>query len=192
MADTARTKAQIEALFADNNTGQVGAQDLRDFKETLMGAEFLYVGDFFKQPSVRYTTTDKTCRGWRDYSQTAGEALSFGNIVYLTASGEWKKADVADSTMNGLIGLACDSYASDATTCQILRKGVIYDSSFSAVFVSNYIGRPVYLASGVPGSITVVVTTLSQLIVGWIEGSAAGEMAIGKYRFDPEWAIRGE
>ncbi len=191
MADTARTKAQIEALFADNNTGQISAQDLRDFKETIMGSEFLYVGDFWKEPSVRYTTTDKTCRGWKDYSQVAGEALSFGNIVYLTTSGEWKKADVALSTKTGLIGLACDSYVSDATTCEILRKGVVYDSSFSAVFVSNYIGQPVYLASGVAGSITITVTTQSQLIVGWIEGSTALEMAIGKYRFDPEWAIRG-
>jgi hypothetical protein len=31
MADTVRTRSQLVALFADNGTGQISAQDLRDF-----------------------------------------------------------------------------------------------------------------------------------------------------------------
>lgn len=191
MADTQRTRAALLSLFADNVTGQISAQDLRDFLVTVMNTEFVNEGDFWKQPSVKNITTDKTVRGWIDYSQTVGSDVSFGNILYLHASGVWKKANVATSTTTGLIGLACDSYTSDAATCQILRKGVVYDSSFSATF-SGYIGMPVYLHSGTAGSITVTQTTLSELIVGWVECSDDSGVALGKYRFDPEWAIRGQ
>lgn len=37
MSDTARTKAEILALLADNSTGAISAQDLRDFVETILG-----------------------------------------------------------------------------------------------------------------------------------------------------------
>lgn len=191
MADTQRTRAALLALLADNVTGQISAQDLRDVLVTIMEEEFSNPGDFWKEPSPKKTTTDKTARGWIDYSQTVGSDVSFGNILYLHASGVWKKANVATSTTTGLIGLAMDSYTSGDTTAQILRRGIVYDSSFSATF-SGYIGKPVYLASGVAGSITVTQTTLSELVVGWIEASDAGAVALGKYRFDPEWAIRGQ
>ena len=35
MADTARTKTALAALFADNSTGNISPQDLRDFLETM-------------------------------------------------------------------------------------------------------------------------------------------------------------
>lgn len=38
MADTARSKADILALFADNTTGQIRPQDLRDFVVSVGGA----------------------------------------------------------------------------------------------------------------------------------------------------------
>lgn len=190
MADTQRTKAAILSLFADNVTGQISEQDLRDFVVTTMDLEFLNPGDFFKEPSVKYTTTDKTARGWIDYSQTVDSDVSWMNILCLNASGHWIRADVADSTKTGLLGLAMDSYTSGVATAQILRKGVVYDSSFSAVFSDN-IGRPIYLDSGVPGSISVGITANSNLIVGMIEPSDDGGTAIGKWRFDPEWAVRG-
>lgn len=190
MADTQRTRAALLALLADNVTGQISAQDLRDVLVTIMEAEFTNPGDFWAEPSPKSTTTDKTARGWIDYSQTVGSDVSFGNILYLHASGVWKKANVAYASRTGLIGLAMDSYTSDTATAQILRRGIVYDSSFSATF-SNYVGKPVYLHSGTAGSITITKTTNSALIVGWIEASEGGTTAIGKYRFDPEWAIRG-
>ena len=190
MADTQRTRASLLSLLADNVTGQISAQDLRDVLVTVMEEEFMNPGDFWKKPSVKRITTDKTAKGWIDYSQTMGSAVSFGNVLYLTASGNWKKANVATSGLTGVLGLAMDSYASGETTAKVLRKGVIYDSSFSATF-SGFIGKPVYLASGVAGSVTVTKTTNSALVVGWIEASDGGEVAIGKYRFEPEWAIRG-
>lgn len=190
MADTQRTRAALLALMADNVTGQISAQDFRDFMVTVMEEEFVNPGDFWKEPDVKYNTTDKTAVGWIDYSQTVLSDVSFGNILYLHASAGWKRANVSASAETGLIGLACDSYTSGATTCNILRRGLVYDSSFSATF-SGYMGKPVYLASGAPGSITITKTTNSTLIVGWIECSDTTATAIGKYRFDPEWAIKG-
>jgi len=189
MADVQRTRAALLALMADNVTGQISAQDFRDFMVTVMQEEFVNPKDFWKEPEVRKNTTDKTAVGWIDYSQTVGSTVSFGNILYLHASGVWKKANVAYASMTGLIGLACDSYTSDATTCNILRRGVVRDSSFSATF-SGYMGQPIYLHSGTAGSVTVTKTTQSVLVVGFVEASDGG-VATGAYRFDPEWAIRG-
>ena len=38
MADTARTKSALAALLADNTTGQISPQDIRDFLETMQPA----------------------------------------------------------------------------------------------------------------------------------------------------------
>jgi len=190
MADTQRTRAALLALMADNVTGQISAQDFRDFMVTVMEEEFVNPGDFWKDPEVRKNTTDKTAVGWIDYSQTVGSDCSFGNIMYLHASGVWKRACIAASTTTGILGVACDSYTSDAATCNILRKGIVRNSSFSATF-SGFMGKPVYLGStGSTGSIGVVATANSTMIVGWVEVSDAG-VATGAYRFEPEWAIKG-
>lgn len=191
MADTQRSRAQILALFADNSTGQISEQDLRDFVVTIMEEEFANPGDFWAQPETRKVTTDATAKGWKQYSQIVGSDCSAFNVMYMTASGEWKRADVADSTKTGILAMAMDSYTSDQSTCTMLREGVVYYSAWSGLF-SGYIGRPIYLDSGVPGSVSISVTANSQLIVGWVERSDDGGTAIGKFRFKPEWAIRGQ
>jgi hypothetical protein len=116
------------------------------------------------------------------------------NIMYLEAStGYWQRADVAASAKTGLIGLAMDSYTSNLSTGQILIEGEVYESSFSTIF-SELLGRPVYLQSGVPGSITITPTTNSELIIGYITPSDNhGGSAIGKWYFTGRaaWAIRG-
>lgn len=192
MSDTQRTRAQILALFADNVTGQVSAQDLRDFVVTIMESEFANPGDFFSKPQAKYITTDKTAKGYKEYSQYIGSDCSWMNIMYQDAStGYWMRADVADSTKTGRLGLAMDSYSSDVSTGEILIEGIVYDSSFSTVF-SELIGRPIYLDSGVPGSISIGQTANSELIIGWIQASDDhGGSAIGKFYFRPDWAIRG-
>ena len=53
MADTQRNRSAILTLFADNVTGQISPQDLRDFVVTVMEAEFAYTGDFWKQKVYR-------------------------------------------------------------------------------------------------------------------------------------------
>jgi len=192
MSDTQRTRAQILALFADNVTGQISEQDLRDFTVTMMESEFANPGDFFAKPQAKYITTDKTAKGYKEYSQYIGSDCSWMNIMYQDQStGYWMRADVADSTKTGRLGLAMDSYSSDVSTGQILIEGIVYDSSFSTVF-SRLIGRPIYLDSGVPGSISIGQTANSELIVGWIAHSDdAGGSAIGKFYFRPDWAIKG-
>lgn len=190
MSDTQRTRAQLLTLFADNVTGQISPQDLRDWVVTMMESEFAYAGDFWKQPGTRETTSDATCRGWKDYSQVMNSACSFANILVLDSDGGWVRADVADSTLTGVLGLAADSYASNASNAVILREGMVYNSVWSALF-SQYIGRPVYLDSGVPGSISMGMTQNSVLVVGWVEASDDAGVAVGKFRFKPEWAVRG-
>ncbi len=191
MADTQRTRAQILALFADNVTGQVSEQDLRDFVVTIMEAEFVNAGDVWTRPDALNTTTDKSARGWKVYSQTVSEACSFMNAMVLGPSGTWLLADVATSTLTGVIGLAMDSYTAGESAAEILREGLVYNSAFSATWSGN-IGRPIYLQSGAAGSVSVTITTNSTLLLGFIEHSDGSTIvASGKWRFKPEWAIKG-
>lgn len=193
MADTQRTRAQLLSLHADNVTGQISPQDVRDFMVTVMEEEFANAGDFWAEPQAKYITTDKTARGAKMYSQYMASAVSWMNILVRDQStGYWMRADVADSTLNGgLLALAMDSYAADYSTAEVLIKGIVYDSTFSTVF-SRKIGRPIYLDSGVPGSISAGKTAGSQLIVGYIAWSDDGGSAIGKWYFKPEtWGVRG-
>lgn len=193
MADTQRSKAQILALFADNVTGQISPQDLRDFVVTVMESEFANAGDFWSKPQAKYITTDKTAKGWKEYSQLILSACSFMNVLYYNVSGGgWGLANVSASAETGMVALAMDSYAAGISTGIVLKEGIVYDSSFSTTF-SQLLGRPVYLASGVPGSITTTITTNSVLILGAIAWSDdMGASAIGKWYFKPEWAVRGQ
>ena len=195
MADVQRTRAQILSLFADNVTGQVSAQDLRDFVVTIMESEFANAGDFWALPAAQFTTTDKSARGWKLYSQYVGSDVSFMNICYRDPStGYWMRADVADSTKNqGELAIPMDSYASDVSTAIMLKKGLVYDSSFSTVF-SEKLGQFVYLDSGVPGSISVGITANSYKVVGYVAASDDfGGSAIGKWFFDPDnWSVKGQ
>ena len=194
MSDTQKTRAQILSLMADNVTGNISAQDLRDFVVTIMEEEFANPGDFWAKPQAKFTTTDKSARGGKMYSQYIGSDCSWMNVMYLDAStGYWMRADVADSSKNGFLGLAMDSYTSDYSTATILVEGMVYDSSFSTVF-SELIGRPIYLDSGVPGSISVGETGNSVLIIGWILPSDNhGGSAIGKWYFSGQgaWSVKG-
>ena len=191
MADTQRTRAQLLTLFADNVTGQISEQDLRDFLVTIMEVEFVNPGDFWARPNAVNTTTDKSARGWMIYSQTVSEACSFMNAMVLGPSNTWLLADVADSTLTGLITLAMDSYAAGASNAQLLKEGMVYNSAFSATWSGN-IGRPIYLQSGAAGSVSVTITTNSVLVLGFIEGSDGSTIvASGKWYFKPEWAVRG-
>ena len=194
MADTQRTRAALLALLADNVTGQISSQDLRDLAVTIMESEFANPGDFWAKPQAKYITTDKTAKGFKMYSQYFGSAVSWMNVVYQdNSTGYWYPADVAASAKNrGVLGLAMNSYAADYSTGEILIEGIVYDSSFSTVFLRK-IGRPVVLDSGVPGSISVGETTLSLRVVGFVMQSDGGNSAIGKWYFNgmANWAVRG-
>jgi len=194
LADTQRTRSAILSLFSDNTTGQISAQDLRDQTVTIMNPEFANEGDFWAKPQAKFTTTDKTARGWKEHSQYVGSDCSFMNIMFQEAStGYWMRADVENSTMTGRLAVAMDSYASDVSTAIMLMEGEIYDSSFSTIF-SELIGRPIYLDSGVPGSVSIGITDNSVLIVGYITASDNhGGSAIGKWYFvGPAcWAVKG-
>ncbi len=192
MADTQRTRAAILALFADNVTGQISPQDLRDFVVTLMNSEFKYEGDFWVEPDPRSHTTDKTGYGWMMYSQTVETAVSFGNVLYMKVSGIWSLATAGASAKNFVLGVAMDSYISGASNVQVLRKGLIIDSAYSVIF-SNYKGRPIYLGSDTSiGSIDLSCTATYSKIIGMVcasDDSVAG--GFDKYFFDPGWSVVG-
>jgi len=192
MADTQRTRSAILSLFGDNVTGQVSAQDLRDFVVTLMESEFANAGDFWSKPQSKFTTTDRTGRGWKMYSQYIGSATSFQDILYMDCStGYWIHADRAhESTFIGVLGVAMESYlAGGISTGVILLEGCIYLSANSANFTAK-IGMPIYLDSGVSGAISAGPTTLSGVKLGFIMPSDDhGASTIGKWYFKPDWGV---
>jgi hypothetical protein len=166
-------------------TGQISAQDLRDFLVTVMPEEFLYTTDFWNQP-LNANLTAEGVRGWLMYSQVMDSAVSFGEVIYMTPSGTWKRAMASDSDMNALLALAGADIASDGSGT-ILRRGLIFKSAYSGIF-NGYTGRPIYLESAAVGSIVGPGSTAptSAKIIGIIEDD---DSAI--YRFDPDWSVVG-
>jgi hypothetical protein len=192
MADTQRTRAALLALLADNTTGQISAQDLRDLMVTIMDADFVNPGDFWSEPrsGVNCTMSDKTVKGWIEYSQLILSDISFGRVAYLTPSG-WAPASGLTSTQNQMLAVAADSYAATYSQAQMLRRGLVYDSALSARFSGN-IGKYIVLVSGsYYGSISVTFNTGSNRVVGMVELSGWSDVTSGKWRFDPTWAAIG-
>ena len=189
MSDTQRTRAALLALMADNVVGAISPQDFRDFMVTVMEAEFANPGDFWKQPEPINMTSDKTIKGWIMYSQTIGSDISFGRVMYMTASG-WYPGTASVSTANGVLGVAGGDYVAGNSQGQVLRRGLVYDSALSARF-SGYIGRLLYLqGSALLGSISITPFG-SVRIVGHVEMSALNDVTSGHWRFDPTWAVAG-
>jgi len=192
MADTPRIRAQLLALLADNATGQISAQDFRDFLVTVMAEEFVNPEDFWAYPLASKISTDKSGRGTILHSQTVGSDCSFMNCMFLNASNVWMRADASTSTLNGLLAIALNSYTSGASDADMLRKGILYHSAYSATW-SGYIGKPIWLASGAPGSISITKTTNSTRLLGYLIGTSDGSTvtASGKWFFDPDWSVAG-
>lgn len=189
MADTQRSRAQILVLLADNSTGNISPQDLRDTIVTIMEEEFTNAGDFWSQPQARYTTTDKSARGWKLYSQYMQSACSFANIVRQDQSGGgWGLYDAVEFS-DCVLGMPMDSYAAAESQAIILLRGCVYQSAWSTTF-SRLIGKAIYAASGASGSITMTPTSYMR-VVGWVMPSTHSHLASasGKLFFDPHWAV---
>ncbi len=196
MADTSRSRSEVLTMMADNVTGQISAQDLRDFTVTVMQPEFLNSADFWNTPTSDNITTDLTTRGTHIYSQMAGQhhSLSFGKIYCLTTSNSWSTAIASTSANNFILGVATDSYASGATNVKILLKGIVYDSSL-ATRLSGYIGLPLYLFSATSCSMSVTNADGHSRVVGYVIPAGVGSIQCkGKFWFDPTigtWAVTG-
>lgn len=189
MADVQRTRAALLLVFADNTTGDISPQDLRDFMITVMESDFINPGDFWTEPRASLMANDKTVKGWIEYSQLMLSECSFGRVVYLAASG-WAPASALTSGQNTVLGVVANTYAAAESQAQILRRGLVYDSALSARF-SGAIGGILYLVSGLPGSISITANTGSNRIIGHVELSAWSDVTSGKWRFDPTWAVSG-
>ena len=188
MADTPRTRAALLVLMADNVSGQISEQDLRDFMVTAMPEDFINPADFWVQPVPTLLTTERSAKGWIMYSQIMLESASFGAALYLAESNTWGLADVSASAMNPCIGLALASYLTGDSQAQILRRGLVYLSTLSVRF-SGYIGRPIYLLN--TGSISVTPNSTA-VALGIVEADGVGSATSSKFRFDPQsWAVTG-
>ena len=192
MADTERTRAALITLFADNVTGQISAQDLRDFLVSVMPAEFAYVGDFWKREDAQQLSGDKDSRGWKLYSQNVDDTCSFGNILMQTQSGTWSKAIFSGATTSIFrAALALNSVTVDSTEITILARGLVKNADLSDVLSGQQIGG-MWLISGNAGSIASAAPTgVARLHVGFPEpeGSAHTTSLTDVYRFDPAWTI---
>lgn len=193
MADTQRTRAAILALFADNVTGQISPQDARDMIVTLMEAEFVNPGDFWKDPSARNISTDRTGKGWIDYSQEITSDCSYGNVMQLDGSGAWALASFnGDSLLVTTIGVALESYLQGTSACNILRRG-LYVQENKKDFFAGSMGKPFYLLSGTAGSMTRDAWDQSVTVcLGYPETMQSGHVSTNTvthvFRFEPGWA----
>jgi len=192
MADTQRTRAQLIALFADNVTGQISAQDLRDFLVTIMEDEFANPGDFWVGPDEAYLVTQDTGRGWKMYGQeislsySIADGLSFGQIVMFASTSAWRQACASNSIENqAMLGVMMGSYADAAVDCIILRKGLVYDSMLSASMNARN-GGAVFLCSDDSAARAVISNPTQSRAIGAIISHEAG-----MWFFDPTWAVVG-
>jgi len=193
MADTQRNRAALLSLFADNVTGQISPQDLRDFLVTSMNSEFTNVGDFWKEPDGQYITADRSGRGWIDYSQLISEACSFGDVLQRGPSGAWTLMSLTGGgliTSLTTVAMALDSYTA-STVGNVLRKGLAKCAACSVQW-SEGIGRFMYYDSGAAGKLSVMSAALMSTVfmVGYpeVEGSAFTASLTDVFRFDPGWA----
>ncbi len=190
MAGTQRTKEALNTLFADNVTGQISPQDLRDFLYTVMNPEFAYVGDFWKGPQEDIITTDKTGRGWMLYSQEIQDACSFGNIMGQTISGTWSTflfSGAAASVVR--LAMAMDS-ATASTEITLLVTGLVKNADLSDIW--SVIGSPMYLGSNTAGSMTATPTTgVARCLLGYPqrESSTISGPDTDVFYFNPQWTI---
>ncbi len=192
MADTPRTRAALIGLLADNVTGQISAQDVRDFLVTVMEYEFANPGDFWRGPDEEFLLTQDTGKGWKMYDQeislsfSIADGLSFGQIVMFASTSAWRQAAASDSIQNqAMLGVMMGSYADAAVDCIILRKGLIYDSMLSASMATRN-GGAVFLCSDKSAARAVMSNPTQERAIGVIISHEAG-----MWYFDPTWAVVG-
>jgi hypothetical protein len=192
MADTQRTRAALLSLFADNVTGQISPQDLRDCVVTVMPQEFAFVGDNWKQPDGQYITSDRSLRGDILYSQLISEACSFGDILVRGASGAWTLLSLPlEYSQITNVAMAGDSYLASDPAGVVLRKGLAKCGACSVQW-SEGIGRFMYADSGAAGKLSTgsgaLMSTMFMIGYPEMQGSDFTTKGTDVFRFDPGWA----
>ena len=193
MSDTQRTRSALQVLFADNVTGGVSPQDLRDFLVTVMQPEFVNESDFWNEPLPDQVTTDRTTRGYHWYSQVLSEDVSMGAIVYLNSNNAWSKANGSVAAIDQrVLGVATESYLEDATNFKVLRRGIIYNSVAAEVNrLTGYIGHNLFLMSAVDGSMDVADNNSTSCVIGYVLPAGVGSVQCkGKWYFlGDAWSV---
>ncbi len=132
MADTARTKAEVLALLADNTTNEISAQDLRDLVVSILPG----VGTMNMQGNAAATTISvagtyvkaagtTVAATLQDFTMPATNRLQYNGApdVYATAFAGVSMVSASNSQILGLrIAKNGDATATEAVASTIRRK----------------------------------------------------------------------
>jgi len=196
MADTIRSLTNLLSLLANNVTGEISEQDLRDVLVSVMAEDNKVAGDFWNTPQAVYHYTDKTAYGNTLHSQFIYEACSFGNVLHMDQStGGWYLADGGDSALQGFLGLAMDSYTANKSQADILIEGLVCNSNFSTTF-SREIGSPICLDQTGDGSIVIISVTsiasyirIGAVVISTPMSITSADSTSTFWYFRPEWTV---
>lgn len=128
MADVARSKADLLALFADNITGAISEQDLRDFVVSLLG-EYGSLKTISGVTNQAQTATPVKMTGWTADGLSVGVTVAHANDeMTIVTDGvyrvEWDACFIGTNSKTYLLALYVDTgggYA-DAGLPRIERK----------------------------------------------------------------------
>jgi len=132
MADTQRNKAALAALFADNTTGDISPQDLRDFLETMHPG----FGSFYISTPAATSITDST-----NYFKCAGTTTDislhrFDGKTALTVDNRLKYTGSTDVHIHGAVTV---SFSVASGTNKVLEFDVYHydDSAASGAVIGS-------------------------------------------------------
>lgn len=176
MPDTARTRAALQALLADNTSGDISAQDVRDFLVSVMFPQLMNGFRLTLESGVSVSTTDQTakttvyltphvhnCIGL--YDGTSWETMVSGEVSLalgtLTAN---KNYDVFAYNNAGTLTLQFVAWTNDTTraTAVTRQDGVLVKSGDTT---KRYVG-----------TFRTVTTTTTQLTFGGSTTQVGGKM----------------
>lgn len=126
MADTARTKAELVTLFATNTIGDLSAQDLRDFLETMHPA----YGSIYISSTAETTITDST-NFFKAAGTTSDVSLHrYSGTTALSVNNRLRYDGAPDIHVHGVISF---SMTIASGTNKVLELGAYhYDDSASS------------------------------------------------------------
>jgi len=128
MADTVRTLAALQSLLADNETGDISPQDLRDMLVSILGA----YGGFY----IHASSTGHTLGGSEELC-TLATPTAFDAQDLEVDTGNKKVTIATDGKYLVLVGAVCRVDSTNAVTLKI-RKTASGGSSSDIGIASHY------------------------------------------------------
>lgn len=121
MADTQRTKSALATLFADNTTGAISAQDLRDFLESMHPADGEYYVSSAAATSISVSGTYVKVAGTTSTVHTPNHFTHSDNRLTYSGTPDIHVHISVDITFTGGAG--------DVIGFKIAKNGTVVDAS---------------------------------------------------------------